>query len=116
MIFVKKGILACLALLVALHAGFGCSVTGAAAAVETCCGKNCPMCSTVGERACCHTQDPSATSQMISARPSLPTSQPSAVLMPACVILATRSGSQALVFRDATLRAVKLSLLCSRQI
>src|SRR5260370_10986923 len=70
---VKKGMFALLALLVALHAGFACGMAQGAVAIKApCCGANCPVPSSAGDRGCCQAQISGAAAAAISANASLP--------------------------------------------
>ena len=117
MIFVRKGLLALLALVLALHAGISCGVAQAALAVEApCCGNHCPVGSSIGESACCHAQDSDAAAQEVS-RPSVPTAHPLIGMAYASVKSPARSVlGQASLFQASGSGAAQLALLCSRQI
>jgi hypothetical protein len=115
---VKKGIFALLALLIALQAGFGCGVALAGLAIKApCCGANCPVPSSAGDRTCCQVQNSGAAEETLSAKPSVPPLQAlgtcvhSYVVMPGLTIF-----ERASVFQNSPPGAVKLALLCSRQI
>jgi hypothetical protein len=73
---VKKGVVALLALVLALYAGFSCGIGQAVAAIQApCCGDSCPMSSAAGDAVCCLTQD-SGAAQVVSEksrRPGVPT-------------------------------------------
>jgi hypothetical protein len=116
-ILVKKGLLALLTLVLALHAGIGCGVAQAAAAIKApCCGNNCSIGSAIGESACCHAQDSGATAQEVS-RPSIPAVQPLLGVMRVFVISPARAAiEQVFQFQGSPPGATKLALLCSRQI
>jgi hypothetical protein len=118
-VFVKKGILAMLAVMLVLHASLGCGISRAETLLikAPCCGANCPVPSSVGDRACCQGQESGAAAEAVSAKPTLPSLQLLAVLihksslMPAPVRFEWAS-----VLQATPLGATKLALLCSRQI
>src|SRR5712692_7097605 len=116
--FVKKGIIALLTFVLALHAGFGCGRAQATAAIEApCCGANCPVPSAAGDSACCQAQNSGATAQAASAKASLPSFQSLAGPIHPCVVMPVLTGIEQLsVFPGSPPGAMKLALLCSRQI
>jgi len=116
--FVRKGIIALLALVLALHAGFNCGVGQAAAAIQApCCGDSCPMPSVAGDAACCQTQDSGATAQVVSGKPHvLGVTILAGILRPCLVLPALIGIVQTSAYHAAPPGALKLALLCSRQI
>lgn len=116
--FVKKGILALLALVLALHASFGCAMAQAETVLTApCCGPNCPVPSSAGDRACCQVQNSGAPARAVSAKPSIPCFQPLTVLIPWYVLTpAPTVLERASVFEASPPGPAKLALLCSRQI
>jgi hypothetical protein len=116
-ILVNKGLLALLALVLALHVSFGCGVVQAAATMEApCCGPNCPMASSVGESACCHSQNSCATTEEIS-RPSIPASRPLVGLISVLIIPPARIAiEQTGLLQGSPPGSAKQALLCTRQI
>jgi len=114
---VNKGLLILLAFVFALHAGIGCGVAQAAPVIEApCCGNHCPMGAAIGESACCHAHDSGVAAQEIS-RSSLPSVHPLVGLMPVSVMSPARTVVEAAcLFEAGDSGAVKLALLCSRQI
>jgi hypothetical protein len=115
---VKQGMFALLALLVALHAGFGCGVALAGVAIQApCCGVNCPVPSSAGDHACCQAQNSGAAAEALSAKPSLPSLLPLVALVRSYVVMPALTGfEQAPVFQNSPPGTVRLALLCSRQI
>jgi hypothetical protein len=115
---VKKGIFAMLALVLIVHAGFGCGVARAEAGIATpCCGPNCPFPSSAGDRACCEMQNSGDTEEVVSAKPSIPSFQPLAGSIRPYVVMRALSGfERASALQHSPPRAAKLALLCSRQI
>lgn len=118
MIPVKRGILALLALVIALHAGFGCEMAQAGAAVKApCCGANCPVPSSSNDRSCCQIQNSGAPAKAVAAKPGILVFQSFAVLIHPYVLMPALIGfEQASVFPFSPPGAIKLALLCSRQI
>jgi hypothetical protein len=116
--FVRKGIIALLALILALHAGFSCGVGQAAAAIQApCCGDSCPTPSVAGDAACCQTQDSGATAQVVSGRPHVPGVPILAGILRPCLASPGLCGIvQTSAFHTDPPGALKLALLCSRQI
>jgi hypothetical protein len=116
-ILVNKGLLALLALVLALHVSIGCGAVQAAATMEAhCCGQNCPMGSSVGESECCHAQDSGAAAGEIS-RPSIRAVHLLVGLLPALIIRSARIAIvQTCLFQGSPPGAARLALLCSRQI
>ncbi len=117
--FVKRCFIALLALVVGLHAGVGCGVAQAvAAAIETpCCGGNCPFPSTTGDAVCCHAQNSGGAAQAVSAKASLPSLQAvTGSIRPRTVMPALTGVERTSLFQNSPPGAVKLALLCSRQI
>src|ERR1700722_19993334 len=88
---VRKGIIALLAFVLALHAGFGGGIAQTQAAIQTpCCGTNCPVPLSANDRSCCQAETPTSGVEAISAKPSLPTAKPvAAVIHPRVVIFAS---------------------------
>ena len=117
MILVNKGLLVLLAFIFALHAGIGCGVAQAALVIEApCCGNHCPMGAAVGESACCHAQDSGTAAQGISRSP-IPAIHPLIGLMRVSIVSPARTLVEAAcLFQAGGSEAVKLALLCSRQI
>jgi hypothetical protein len=118
LVSVNKGMFALLALLVALHAGFACGMAQGAVAIKApCCGANCPVPSSAGDRACCQAQNSGAAAEALSAKASLPSLRPVTrsirlyAVMPALSVF-----EEASVFQSSPPGARKLALLCSRQI
>jgi hypothetical protein len=118
LISVKKGILALLALVLALHAvGVTCGILQAEAGIKApCCGSNCPVPSAAGDRACCQIQDSSAAAEALSAKPNISLFQPFAGLIQPCAMPVITRSERASVFQVSPPGAAKLALLCSRQI
>jgi len=115
-IAVSKGFIAVLALMLGLHAGIGCGVVQATAAVEApCCGQNCPMGSAVGQSACCHAQDAGAAAQEIS-KPSLPIAQFLVGLIRLTDVSPARTVIEQASRFQSSPAGIQLALLCSRQI
>jgi hypothetical protein len=117
-IFVKKGMFALLALLVALHGGFGCGMAQAGVAIKApCCGANCPVPSSASDPSCCPAHNSGAAAEALSAKASLPSLQPLARSILLCAAIPPLSAfEQVSVFQSSPPGAVKLALLCSRQI
>ena len=115
---VKKGIIALLGIVLALHVGFGCGVAQAGAVIELpCCGANCPFLSAAGNAACCQTQNSSAAAQAVSLKASHPSFQSVPHYIHPCVVMPALTGvERACIFQNSPPGAVKLALLCSRQI
>jgi hypothetical protein len=115
---VRKAIIALLALALALHVGFGCGMAQAATAIKApCCGANCPVPSSAGDRACCHVQDAGTVAEVVSGKPILHSLQPLAGSIHFAVVMPTLSSfERASVFQNSPPGATKLALLCSRQI
>jgi len=115
---VKKGILALIALVLALHAGLGCGIAQArVASIEApCCGANCPVPSSVGDRACCQVQNSDAAAEAISGSPSTPSLQPLVGSIHPSLVMPATGFKQASIFVGSPPGVVKLALLCSRQI
>jgi len=115
---VRKAIIALFALVLALHVGFGCGMAQAAAAIKApCCGANCPVPSTAGDRACCQVQDSGAAAEVASGKPIVPSLQPLAGSIRFAMVMPTPSGfERTSVFQNSPPGATKLALLCSRQI
>jgi hypothetical protein len=113
---VKKGILALLALVLALHAGFGCGTMQAEAAIKApCCGANCPVPSSPGDRTCCQAQNSGDAAESVSAKPCV--LSPLAVSIQAHVVMPEPAGFERLSgFKVSPPGAANLALLCSRQI
>lgn len=113
----KKGILALLAFVLGIHAGFGCGSARATAAIEApCCGANCPVPS-AGHSACCQAQNPGAAAQAVSAKANRPSFQPLADSIHPRVVMAELIGIERVsIFQNSPPGAMKLALLCSRQI
>ncbi len=116
--FVKKGIFALLALLLALQASFGCGMAQADAAIKApCCGANCPVPSSAGDGACCQVQNSSAAAEAVSAKPNVATLQPFAGSIQAYEVTPVITRFElASAFQANPPGAAKLALLCSRQI
>jgi hypothetical protein len=118
--FVKKGILAMLAVMLVLHASLGCGISRAETLLikAPCCGANCPVPSSVGDRACCQGQESgAAAAEAVSAKPTLPSLQLLAVLIHKSALMPAPVGFEwASVLQATPLGATKLALLCSRQI
>ena len=88
LISVKTGMIALLALLVALQAGFTCGMAQAEVAIEApCCGIKCPVPCSAGDRACCQIWNSGAPAEAVSAKPSVPALQPLASLIHAYVVM-----------------------------
>jgi hypothetical protein len=115
---VRKAIIALLALVLALHVGFGCGMAQAAAAIKApCCGANCPVPSSARDRACCQVQDSGAVAEVVSGKPIIPSLQPLAGSIHCAVVMPTLSSfERASVFQNSPPGVTKLALLCSRQI
>ena len=115
---VKRGTIALLGLLLALHVVIGCGVAQAGAVIEgSCCGANCPLPSSAGDRTCCQVENAEAPVEAFSARCSVPPLLPFVGLIQShVVILAPNAGERVSVFQYGPPGAVKLALLCSRQI
>lgn len=114
--FVKKGIFALLALLLALQASFGCGMAQADAAIKApCCGANCPVPSSAGDGACCQVQNSSAAAEAVSAKPNVATLQPFAGSIQAYEVTPVITRFE-LASAANPPGAAKLALLCSRQI
>jgi len=115
---VRKAIIALLALALALHVGFGCGMAQAATAIKAfCCGANCPVPSSPGDRACCHVHDSGAVAEVVSDKPIIPSLQPLAGSIHFAVVMPTLSSfERASVFQNSPPGATTLALLCSRQI
>jgi hypothetical protein len=118
LISVKQGMFALLALLVALHTGFGCGVGLAGVAIQApCCGVNCPVPSSAGDHACCQVQESGGAAEVVCGKPSVPSLQPLAGPINCAVMMRALTGfDQASVFQNSPPGTVKLALLCSRQI
>lgn len=116
--FVKQGMIALLMLVLTLHAGFGCGVTQAAVTVEApCCGMNCPFPCTVGGSGRCQAQYPGDSAQAVSAKATFPLFPPLAGFVHQYVSMPARTGFEGVsVFQANPPGAMKLALLCSRQI
>ena len=115
--FVRKGIIVLLALVLVLHAGFSCGVGQAVAAIEApCCGESCPMSSAAGDAACCQTQDSCAAAQVVSGKPYMPSFPTLAGILGPCLTTPELSGIVQASLFHAPPEALKLALLCSRQI
>ncbi|MBF6560384.1 MAG: hypothetical protein IVW56_08855 [Candidatus Binataceae bacterium] len=117
----KKGVIALLALLLAMQVGIGCGVAQAAASLEVpCCGANCPFPSATGNAACCQAQNSERSAQAVSAKASLPSMQSlTASIHPFVALVATHEPdriAQASGFPNSPSGVTKLALLCSRQI
>ena len=117
-VFVKKGILAILAITLVLHASLGCGIALAEMAFKApCCGANCPVSSSVGDRACCPGQESGAATEEVSAKFSLPSPQLLAVFIhQSAWVPAPVRFEWASILQATPLGAAKLALLCSRQI
>jgi hypothetical protein len=107
-----------LALFIALHSGFGCGMAQGAIAIKApCCGVNCPVRFPAGDRACCQVQNSGAAAEVVSAKPGVPHLQPLDGLNRSYVLMTALSAfERASVFRYSPPGAVKLALLCLRQI
>lgn len=116
--FVKKGFVALLVLALALYAGFGCATPQAEAAIKApCCGPNCPVPSSAGDQTCCQVQNSSTPALVVSANASLSSFESPAGSIHACVVTPALAGiEQTSAFPESPPGAVKLALLCSRQI
>lgn len=114
----RKAIIALLALVLALHVGFGCGTAQAAAAIKApCCGANCPVPSSANDRACCQVQDSGAAAEVVSGNPSMPSLQVLAGSIHFVAVMPTLSGSERVsIFQNSPPGATNLALLCSRQI
>jgi hypothetical protein len=117
-IFVKKGILVLLALVLALRAGFACSMAQAEAAVKApCCGPTCPVPSSAADRTCCQQQGSGSLAEALTAKPEVPSSQPLIGLIhPHVVVPALNVLGRETLLQSSLPGAAKLALLCSRQI
>jgi len=116
---VKGWFIALLALVVGLQASVGCGVARAvAAAIETpCCGENCPFPSAAGNAACCEAENSGGTDQGVSVESSIPSFQAlAASIHPFLAMPALSALERASVVQYSPPGAVKLALLCSRQI
>jgi hypothetical protein len=115
---VKKGIIALLGIVLALHVGISCGVAQAAAVIEVpCCGANCPFPSAAGGAACCEAQNSGAPAQAAYAKASHPSFQSVARYVHPCVVMPALTGvERACIFQNSLSNATKLALLCSRQI
>jgi len=107
-----------LAFVLALHAGFGCGMAQAKATIKApCCGANCPIPPSTGDRTCCQVQSSGADEEAVSGKPSLPSFQSLAGSIRPYVVMRTLSGfERASALQHSPPRAAKLALLCSRQI
>jgi hypothetical protein len=117
--FVRKGVIALLVLVFALHAGFSCGTAPATTATiqSPCCGDSCPMHSVAGDGACCQTHDSGTTDQVISGKSHLPSIPALAGILRPCLALPALSGIvRTFAFHAGPAVASKLALLCSRQI
>ncbi len=114
----NKGIIVLLGLVLALHAGFGCGMAQAGVAIQApCCGANCPVRSSSGDRVCCQAQNSGAAAEALSAKAGLPSLQPFARSIRLYAVMTALSAfEEASVFQSSPPGAVKLALLCSRQI
>jgi hypothetical protein len=110
--------IALLGFVLALHVGIGCGVVQAAAVIEVpCCGADCPFPTAAGAAACCQAQNSGATAQTVSAKASLPSFQSMAGLIHPCIVMPVLTGvERASILRNSPPGAMKLALLCSRQI
>ena len=113
----NKVLLTLLVLVFALHAGVACGVAQAGTVMEApCCGNNCPVGSAIGESACCHAQDSTASGQGILGS-VFPAIRPLVGPMHASVAGPTPSSLEhTFLFQGGPPGATKLALLCSRQI
>jgi len=114
----KKGVIALLGLVLALQVGIGCGVGQAAAVFEVpCCGANCPFPSAAGDAACCPSQTPGAPAQAVSATTSHPSLKPVVRSIQIWVVRPALTGVEGASFSEnGPPGAIKLALLCSRQI
>jgi hypothetical protein len=115
---VRTGIIAVLVLVFALHAGLSCGVGQAIATIEApCCGDRCPTPSAGGDKSCCQRLDSSLTAQVASAKPHMP-SLPTmgGMLSPSLALPALSGIVQTSASWTSPPGALKLALLCSRQI
>jgi hypothetical protein len=114
----QKGIIALLAFMLALHAGFGCGGAQAEAAIKApCCGPNCPVPLSAGDGACCHVQTSGSSAEAIFAKPGLPSLECLAGFIRLGVVISLASlVKQKFGLPDSPRESAKLALLCSRQI
>jgi hypothetical protein len=116
---VRKGIIALLAFVLALHAGFGSGVAQTQAAIKIpCCGINCPAPLSASDRSCCQAETPNSAVEAISAKPKLPTVKPfAAFIHPRVVAFASApSLARKSTLMDSPPGSTQLAILCSRQI
>ena len=116
---VGKGIIALLAFVLALHAGFGGGSTQTQAAIKTpCCGTKCPAPLSANDRSCCQAETPNSAVEAISSKPSLPTVKPfAAFIHPRVVVFASvPSLARNSVHMGSLPGSAQLAILCSRQI
>ena len=115
---VKKGFLASLALLLALHVGFSCGLSRAGLVFQPpCCGTNCPVPSSSGDRACCQLQSSDPALLVVPLKPSAPSFLSLAGSIQTYIAAVVQSGfERASIFQACPVGAAKLALLCSRQI
>lgn len=119
LLFVRKGFLAFMALMIAVHTvSLTCGMARAEAAIKApCCGPNCPIPSSTGDRACCQVQTSPAAAEAPSVRPRIGPSQAFAVSIEAHAVMPVMAEFERLcVFQDSPPGATRLALLCSRQI
>jgi hypothetical protein len=115
--FVKRGIIALLALVLVLQASLGCGMAQAETAIKApCCGLNCPIPSAAADRACCQVRSSGAPVKALSAKPGLPSFQPLVVLIHQSVMMAAPAWFEQASISHPPPGATQLALLCSRQI
>ena len=111
-----------LALVLLFHAGTNCSAMQAGMSITSpCCGAKCPMSPSRGNGACCELQDSSPDAQITATKldvvpPSLSYSSIGRAPHPIISLLASIVVSHSGTFNSSPPGAVRLSLLCLRQI
>jgi hypothetical protein len=115
---VSKGIVAFLVMLIALHTvGLSCDMAQAQTAIKApCCGPNCPVPSSTGDRACCQAQTSPQAAEAPSAKASVNPSQAFVWIQALAVMPVMTEAERPCDFQNGPLGAARLALLCSRQI
>jgi hypothetical protein len=114
---VRTGIIALLAFVLALHAGFGGRIAQAEAAIKIpCCGTNCPVPLSASDRSCCEVQHPGPTAEAISAKPNLPSLEPLTAFIHPWVVIFSSAPNPDIKSLGSPPGSARLAILCSRQI
>ena len=118
-LIVVKVFLALLALTLIFPLGLSCRTAEANAAIEaSCCGPNCPIPSSAGERNCCEQSAlGSLNAEQVSSKPDVPSPEFSLILsLPRLAVFSSTQFLATKLVEDSPPQAAKLALLCSRQI